>query len=81
MPHHDICTKSVALYLKACDQLSNSEIQQITGIPTRTVHNILDRAIERGYDTKLPGRILFEYVADAPKSGRPRAMKPPVTTK
>ncbi|KAI8633014.1 hypothetical protein F5Y19DRAFT_285421 [Xylariaceae sp. FL1651] len=70
MPNYDIATRSQALALKIGGRHSNQEIEQITGIKTRSINRILDNAIERGLDLNKPV-ILDIHVADAPRPGRP----------
>ncbi|KAL2146644.1 hypothetical protein VTI28DRAFT_3143 [Corynascus sepedonium] len=53
-----------------------SEIQAKTGIKPSTFYALLRKAKERGY---VPGGpVKEEYVADAPKSGRPTVITEPV---
>jgi transposase len=70
MPPHDIATRAQALALKLVG-VSNQDIQRLTGIHPRTVHNIMDRAIERGLDLNHP-IILEIHVRDGPRTGRPK---------
>lgn len=70
MPPHDIATRAQALTLKLLG-VSNQDIQRLTGIHPRTVHNIMDRAIERGLDLNNP-TILEIHVRDGPRPGRPK---------
>lgn len=70
MPPHDIATRAQALTLKLLG-VSNQDIQRLTGIHPRTVHNIMDRAIERGLDLNNPV-ILEVHVRDGPRPGRPK---------
>ncbi|KAH8160752.1 hypothetical protein CIB48_g7493 [Xylaria polymorpha] len=70
MPTHELATRAQALALKITDRFSNEEIERMTGINARTVHSIVDRAIERGLDLNNPV-ILDRHVADAPRPGRP----------
>lgn len=70
MPAHDIATRAQALTLKLLG-VSNQDIQRLTGIHPRTVHNIMDRAIERGLDLNNP-TILEIHVRDGPRPGRPK---------
>ncbi|KAL7925781.1 hypothetical protein ACQKWADRAFT_282970 [Trichoderma austrokoningii] len=73
MPPHDIATRAQALTLKLLG-VSNQDIQRLTGIHPRTVHNIMDRAIERGLDLNNP-TILEMHVRDGPRPGRPKKKK------
>jgi len=72
--YSDTVTRAQALTLKAVGWI-NAEIQQVTGIPLRTLNDILDRAIKAGYIPVYPdgvyGRLNSSYVANAPKSSRP----------
>lgn len=70
MPPHDMATRAQALALKLVG-VSNQDIQRLTGIHPRTVHNIMDRAIERGLDLSHPV-ILDIHVRDGPRLGRPK---------
>ncbi|KAH6605299.1 hypothetical protein Trco_007006 [Trichoderma cornu-damae] len=70
MPPHDMATRAQALALKLIG-VSNQDIQRLTGIHPRTVHNIMDRAIERGLDLNHPV-ILDVHVRDGPRLGRPK---------
>jgi transposase len=67
--YYDVSTRAQALALKAYGA-SNAEILAATGIQKTTLSQIFDRAIERGFTPGGP--ILDQYVADAPKPGRPR---------
>jgi transposase len=72
MVYHDIATRAQALTLKLIVQLDNKEIEAITGLKARTINNIANRALERGFDPKgCRPVILDEHVCDAPKTGRP----------
>ncbi|KAK0722865.1 hypothetical protein B0T26DRAFT_641157, partial [Lasiosphaeria miniovina] len=72
--YSDTVTRAQALTLKAVG-LTNTQIQQVTGIPPRTLNDILDRAIKAGYEPITSdgalGRLDSSHVANAPKSGRP----------
>ncbi len=73
MVYHDMATRAQVLTLKLIVQLDNHQIEAITGIKARTVHDIVDRALKRGVDPQAsPLIILDEHVRDAPKSGRPK---------
>ena len=72
MSPYDLATRAQALALK-CTGASNYFIQQQTGIPSRTINSIFDRAIERGFNPGTrPSIILNCHVEDAPRPGRPR---------
>ena len=50
---------------------SNAQITEQTGIPPRTVINLVDKAIQRGYDPDISKTVFLRCVEDAEKSGRP----------
>ncbi|KAL2169706.1 hypothetical protein VTG60DRAFT_5759 [Thermothelomyces hinnuleus] len=71
MIYHDIATRAQALTLKLIVQLDNKQIEALTGLKPRTVNNITNKALERGFDpTSSPPIIRDEHVSDAPKAGR-----------
>ena len=71
-PYYDSATRAQVLAYKILG-LTNADIEARTGINPRTVNNILDRAVKRGFDPDSPTPIIFDYyVKDAPKSGRPK---------
>jgi len=75
MPY-DITTRAQAITLKLLN-LSNQEIEAITGISGRTVNKFFDKAIARGLDpTARPLRILTHHVEDGERSGRPTKRTP-----
>ena len=51
---------------------SYRDIEARTGVKKSTQIRIKQRAFERGFQPKVDRRILEHYVADAPKSGRPK---------
>lgn len=72
MPHHDIATRAQALTLKLILQLDNEQIEAITGLKPRTVANIVDKAIERGFDPHSSPPVIRDiHVCDGPRPGRP----------
>ncbi|KAL2128636.1 hypothetical protein VTI74DRAFT_8909 [Chaetomium olivicolor] len=76
MVYHDIATRAQALTLKLIVQLDNKQIEAITGMKSRTINDLANRALERGFDPQgSPPVILDEHVRDAPKSGRPSKQK------
>ncbi|AEO66501.1 uncharacterized protein THITE_2114632 [Thermothielavioides terrestris NRRL 8126] len=76
MPHYDIATRAQALTLKLILQLSNAEIEELTGLSSRTVNSIATKALERGFDPNArPVLILDKHVCDAPRTGRPSKRK------
>ncbi|KAK0750298.1 hypothetical protein B0T18DRAFT_389741 [Schizothecium vesticola] len=74
-PYTDAATRAQALTLKAVGW-TNAQIEATTGITSRTLTNILDRAIKAGFEPVTPeglmGRLSSEHVGNAPKVGRPR---------
>ncbi len=70
MPSVDTATRAQALALKVVG-FPPDQIRAMTGIAPRTVNDILDRAIQRGFDPANP-TIKDIHVEDAPRSGRPR---------
>lgn len=72
MVYYDIATRAQALTLKLIAQFDNKQIEAITGMKARAVNNLVDRALERGFDPQgSPPVILDKHVCDASKSGRP----------
>ena len=58
--------------LKLILGLENGQIEALTGLKPRTVNNIANNALERGFDPQAsPPVVLNKYVSDAPKTGRP----------
>jgi transposase len=52
--------------------LTTTQVQDLTGIPSRTINDIYARAIKRGFDPAIrPIRIADSFVNDAARSGRP----------
>lgn len=49
MPQHDIAMRAMIVTMKASG-ISTSAISEITGVSTRTVNALYNRAIERGFD-------------------------------
>jgi hypothetical protein len=71
MPSIDLAIRAQVVALRAVNY-PDSEIHQITGVSPRSIRNIYERAIKRGFDpSQRPQPVLSEYVADAPRSGRP----------
>jgi len=62
------------LTLKAVS-LTNTQIQQVTSIPPRTLNDILDRTVKAGYEPVTSdgvySRLDSSHVANALKPGRP----------
>ncbi|KAJ9129430.1 hypothetical protein NKR23_g12534, partial [Pleurostoma richardsiae] len=67
MPFYDLATRAQVLALK-CVGATNPTIQEQTGVPSRTINRIFDRAIDRGFDPMTqPCVILNRHVEDAPR--------------
>jgi transposase len=49
-----------------------TEVQARLGVSKSALYRFRRIAIERGYNPQQSGRILLEYLVDAPRSGRPR---------
>lgn len=74
--HNDIATRASVLTLISVGKPA-SEISEILSIPRTTIRRIYSRATERGFDPNLrPLKICDTYVADAPRSGRPKKQTP-----
>ncbi|KAL2262698.1 hypothetical protein VTK26DRAFT_405 [Humicola hyalothermophila] len=71
MVYYDIATRAQALTLKLLLHADNATVERLTGLKSRTVNSIVDKALERGFDPETSPIILDKYVNDAPKSGRP----------
>jgi len=70
-PPHDMATRAQVVTLKALG-LKNSEIERQTGIKTRTINSIYDRAIQRGFDPNAEQRVVHDnHVQNASRPGRP----------
>src|SRR5258708_37112030 len=69
----DIATRSMIVAFKSpIGGYSSMRLQEITGVPKRTIDSIYARAIERGFDpNQSPLVIKNEFVEEAPRSGRP----------
>jgi len=71
MPYHDTATRAQALALKVF-RATNTQIEAQTGLTRKVVNQIIDRAIEQGFDPRAEQpTILNSHVATAPKSKRP----------
>jgi transposase len=70
MPYYDVAQRAAAIVLKV-NGYSDAQITEQTGIPGRTVLNLLDKAISRGYNPDISKTVFLKYVEDAEKSGRP----------
>jgi len=70
--HYDIATRAQALALLQAG-VPNRRIESLTGITSRHIYRLLDKAIERGYDPKSPKPVILDsYVTDDVRPGRPR---------
>ncbi len=70
---HDVCVRAQVVFLKLVLKFDNGQIENLTGVKTRTIHNLVDKALERGFDPQSsPPVVLDEHVSDAPRPGRPR---------
>lgn len=68
----DIATRALIIGLKSSGKTS-TEVSELTRISVRTINDIYARAIKRGFDPNLrPLEICDAYLADAPRSGRPK---------
>ena len=71
-PNTDIATRATIVALKAIAGKTSTDIACLLGLSARGVNKIYAKAIERGFDPNvLPIVIKDEYLADAPRSGRP----------
>jgi len=71
MAPFDIATRAQAITLKVLG-VPNDQIERQTGIKPRSVNDIFDRAISRGFDPNAEFPIIRDiHVEDAPRSGRP----------
>jgi hypothetical protein len=75
----DLATRAQALTLKSLG-FPNAEIERITGIKPRTLRDLYQKALSRGFDPNTP-KILDSYIEDAPRSGRPTLQTPRKTAK
>jgi transposase len=69
--NYDICARTQALSLLAFG-LPTSAVEDVVGIPARTLRNILEKAKKRGFDPTKDQKILLHYVEDGERTGRPR---------
>lgn len=70
--HTELSTRALIVGLKSAGKTS-VEVAELTSIPVRTVNDIFARAIKRGFDpNRRPLQLQDVYLADAPRSGRPR---------
>src|SRR5580692_6720974 len=71
MPSYDNTTRAQALALKLAG-FSNAKITSITGIQTRTLNLLYQKAILRGLEPSEDAKLLDIHVQDAVRSGRPK---------
>ncbi|RKK06683.1 hypothetical protein BFJ69_g17145 [Fusarium oxysporum] len=70
----DIATRALVVTLKAPAGAAKTtaEIEEITGIPYRTINAIYARAIRQGFEpNERPLRLQDAWLQNAPRSGRP----------
>ena len=72
---HDAGTRVQALALAEYGA-PTKVVADLTGLSTRSINRLRKTARERGYDPEKSKIILTEYVADAPRSGRPKTGTP-----
>jgi hypothetical protein len=77
---YDICARTQALALLAFG-LPTRAVQDTTGIPQRTLRNILEKAKKRGFEPEKDQRILLHYVEDGVRTGRPLEIKEEIKKK
>ena len=70
MAFHPVVLRTQALALLAAG-IPYKRVTEVTGIPHSTLKAIRKRAKDRGFNPKVDGRILEEYVKDGDRSGRP----------
>ncbi len=46
-------------------------VMRITGLTSKALYKIIQRAIDQGFNPAVNSKILAVYVQDAPRSGRP----------
>jgi transposase len=68
---YDNATRAQALTLKLAG-VSNAKITSITGIKTRNLNVLYQKAISRGLDPSEDAKLLDIHVQDAARSGRPK---------
>jgi hypothetical protein len=72
MVYYDIATRAQVVTLKLVLKLDNGQIEALTGVQSRTVNSIADKALDRGFNPQSsPPVVLDKHVCDAPKTGRP----------
>ncbi|KAA6407797.1 MAG: hypothetical protein FRX48_08148 [Lasallia pustulata] len=68
---HDVGTRIQALALVEYG-VPTKVAAELTGLSIRSINRLKKTAQERGYDPEKSKVLLKEYVADAPRSGRPK---------
>ncbi|KAK4869163.1 hypothetical protein LT330_006163 [Penicillium expansum] len=77
---HDIAKRAIVVSCKATG-LSTTTISELSGLSTRTVNRIYERALANGFDpNSRPWNISDDMLADAPRSGRPTKQTTDVQT-
>jgi hypothetical protein len=71
MPSYDNTIRAQALTLKLAG-LSNAKIISITGIKTRNLNSLYQKAISRGLDPSEDAKLLYIHVQDTVHSERPK---------
>ena len=69
MPSYDNTTRAQALTLKLAG-VSNAKITSITGIKTRNLNSLYQKAISRGLNPSECAKLLDIHVQDAARSRR-----------
>lgn len=67
---HDYETRLQALTLLEMN-VPIAQIQEITGIPKRTIYDYRKTTIQRGYNSQESKKLVLAYIEDAARSGRP----------
>jgi hypothetical protein len=68
MPLHDNTTRAQVLTLKLAE-FSNAKITFITGIKTRHLNLLYQKAISHGLELYEDAKLLDVHIQDAPRSG------------
>ncbi|KAG0154548.1 hypothetical protein PDIDSM_116 [Penicillium digitatum] len=69
---HDIAKRAIVVTCKATG-LSTATVSELSGLSTRTVNRIYERALANGFNpNSRPWNISDAMLADAPRSGRPK---------
>ncbi|KAH8698630.1 hypothetical protein BGW36DRAFT_293975 [Talaromyces proteolyticus] len=70
----EIRAQIVSLVLIA--NMKPTEVATLLNIPQPTVSRIVQRARQRGFDPSDDARLDVRYLADSPRSGRPKVSTP-----